>query len=156
MAFINMFGSTLGASTAWGHGRERGEARVSAWALTPSTTAAARARARTHDGLRLRRRTQGGGQVQGGEEVGRLGTGERGVQRAEGSASNGGARLAEGPPQPGGQAGGLQRDGRKAAKFKPAAPSLEMLLASDYGDGMDAITVDAAAQALERLLGQGR
>ena len=49
----------------------------------------------------------------------------------------------------------LQRDARKAAKFKPAARRLEMLVASDYGDGMDAITVDAADRALEQLLGQG-
>ena len=49
----------------------------------------------------------------------------------------------------------LQRDARKAAKFKPAARRLEMLAASDYGDEMKAISIDAADGALQRLLGQG-
>ncbi len=48
----------------------------------------------------------------------------------------------------------LQRDARKAAKFKPAARRLEMLAASDYGDEMKAISIDAADGALQRLLGQ--
>ena len=48
----------------------------------------------------------------------------------------------------------LQRDARKAAKFKPAARRLEMLAASDYGGEMKAISIDAADGALQRLLGQ--
>jgi ADP-heptose:LPS heptosyltransferase len=46
----------------------------------------------------------------------------------------------------------LQKDRRKAAKFRPAAQRLEVLVAEDYGGGMDALPVDSAAQALERLL----
>ena len=46
----------------------------------------------------------------------------------------------------------LQRDRRKAAKFKPAAARLEMLVAEDYGDSMAALPLDAAAAALETLL----
>jgi ADP-heptose:LPS heptosyltransferase len=48
----------------------------------------------------------------------------------------------------------LQRDARKAAKFKPAAQSLEMLVAEDYGDSMAALPLDAAERALEKLLEQ--
>ncbi len=48
----------------------------------------------------------------------------------------------------------LQRDRRKAAKFKPAARRLEVLIAQDYGDSMAALPLDVAAQALERLLEQ--
>jgi len=46
----------------------------------------------------------------------------------------------------------LQRDRRKAVKFRPAAQQLEVLVAEDYGGGMEALPVDSAAQALERLL----
>lgn len=46
----------------------------------------------------------------------------------------------------------LQRDRRKAAKFKPAASRLEMLIAEDYGETMVALPLDAAAAALETLL----
>jgi len=46
----------------------------------------------------------------------------------------------------------LQRDARKAAKFKPAAQRLELLTAQDYGDSMAALPLDAAARALETLL----
>ncbi len=46
----------------------------------------------------------------------------------------------------------LQRDARKAAKFKPAAQRLEMLVAQDYGDSMAALPLDAAERALEKLL----
>lgn len=46
----------------------------------------------------------------------------------------------------------LQRDRRKAVKFRPAAQRLEVLLAEDYGGGMDALPVDSVTQALERLL----
>jgi ADP-heptose:LPS heptosyltransferase len=46
----------------------------------------------------------------------------------------------------------LQRDARKASKFKPAARRLEMLVASDYGEEMAAISVQAARQAMGRLL----
>ena len=48
----------------------------------------------------------------------------------------------------------LQRDARKAAKFKPAAQRLEMLIAQDYGESMAALPLDAAARALETLLEQ--
>jgi ADP-heptose:LPS heptosyltransferase len=46
----------------------------------------------------------------------------------------------------------LQKDKRKAVKFRPAAQRLEVLVAEDYGGGMEALPVDSAAQALERLL----
>lgn len=46
----------------------------------------------------------------------------------------------------------LQKDRRKAVKFRPAAQRLEVLVAEDYGGGMEALPVDSAAQALERLL----
>lgn len=46
----------------------------------------------------------------------------------------------------------LQRDARKAAKFKPAAQRLEMLVAEDYGDSMSALPLDVAERALETLL----
>lgn len=46
----------------------------------------------------------------------------------------------------------LQKDKRKAVKFRPAAQRLEVLVAEDYGGAMDALPVEAAAQALERLL----
>ena len=46
----------------------------------------------------------------------------------------------------------LQRDRRKAAKFRPAAQRLEMLIAEDYGDAMSALPLDAAVAALDRLL----
>jgi ADP-heptose:LPS heptosyltransferase len=46
----------------------------------------------------------------------------------------------------------LQRDARKAAKFKPAAQRLEMLVAEDYGDSMAALPLDVAERALETLL----
>jgi len=46
----------------------------------------------------------------------------------------------------------LQRDRRKAEKFRPAARRLRMLVAEDYGAGMEAITVDAADGALDALL----
>ena len=47
----------------------------------------------------------------------------------------------------------LQQSRRKAAKFRPAAQRLEMLVAEDFGEGgMAAVPVDAADAALERLL----
>ncbi|MGE5502007.1 MAG: glycosyltransferase family 9 protein, partial [Ignavibacteriales bacterium] len=46
----------------------------------------------------------------------------------------------------------LQKDRRKAVKFRPAAAKLELVVAEDYGGGMDALPVDSAAEALERLL----
>ncbi|HYG26265.1 MAG TPA: glycosyltransferase family 9 protein [Caulobacteraceae bacterium] len=46
----------------------------------------------------------------------------------------------------------LQKDKRKAVKFRPAARRLELLIAEDYGDSMEALPLDAAAEALERLL----
>lgn len=46
----------------------------------------------------------------------------------------------------------LQKDRRKAEKFRPAAKRLELLVAEDYGaDGMAALPLDAAAAALDRL-----
>ncbi len=46
----------------------------------------------------------------------------------------------------------LQQDRRKAVKFRPAAQRLEMLVAEDYGSGMSALPVDAAWQALQKLV----
>lgn len=46
----------------------------------------------------------------------------------------------------------LQQDRRKSVKFRPAAQRLEMLVAEDYGSGMDALPVDAAWAALETLV----
>ncbi len=46
----------------------------------------------------------------------------------------------------------LQRDRRKAAKFKPAAARLAMLTAEDYGDSMAALPLEAALTALDLLL----
>lgn len=46
----------------------------------------------------------------------------------------------------------LQKDARKAVKFKPAADRLEMLIAERYGEGMEALPVQAAHEALGRLL----
>lgn len=46
----------------------------------------------------------------------------------------------------------LQQDRRKAAKFRPAAQRLEMLVAEDYGSGMGALPVDAAWDALQKLV----
>ena len=46
----------------------------------------------------------------------------------------------------------LQKDLRKAIKFKPAAERLELLVAQAYGEGMAALPVEAAEQALESLI----
>jgi ADP-heptose:LPS heptosyltransferase len=46
----------------------------------------------------------------------------------------------------------LQKDRRKAVKFRPAARKLELLVAEDYGSGMDALPLDPVTEALERLL----
>lgn len=46
----------------------------------------------------------------------------------------------------------LQKNRRKALKFRPAADQLELLIAEDYGDRMDALPLDAVDEALERLL----
>lgn len=46
----------------------------------------------------------------------------------------------------------LQQDRRKSVKFRPAAQRLEMLVAEDYGSGMDALPVDAAWAVLEKLV----
>lgn len=46
----------------------------------------------------------------------------------------------------------LQKDRRKAVKFRPAARKLELLIAEDYGSGMDALPLDPVTDALERLL----
>jgi ADP-heptose:LPS heptosyltransferase len=48
----------------------------------------------------------------------------------------------------------LQKDRRKAVKFRPAADRLEMLVAEDYGDGMTAIPLEAVEAALSRLMAQ--
>ncbi|WP_454716240.1 glycosyltransferase family 9 protein [Caulobacter segnis] len=46
----------------------------------------------------------------------------------------------------------LQQDRRKSVKFRPAAQRLEMLVAEDYGSGMGALPVDAAWDALQKLV----
>jgi ADP-heptose:LPS heptosyltransferase len=46
----------------------------------------------------------------------------------------------------------LQKDRRKAVKFRPGARRLEVLVAEDYGGGMDALPLEPVAEALERLL----
>ena len=46
----------------------------------------------------------------------------------------------------------LQKDRRKAVKFRPAAQHLEMLVAEDYGEGMAALPLDAVQTALDRLI----
>ena len=46
----------------------------------------------------------------------------------------------------------LQKDRRKAVKFRPAARRLELVVAEDYGSAMDALPIAAAQDALERLL----
>ena len=46
----------------------------------------------------------------------------------------------------------LQQDRRKSVKFRPAAQQLEMLVAEDYGSGMGALPVDAAWDALQKLV----
>lgn len=46
----------------------------------------------------------------------------------------------------------LQKEARKAVKFRPAAARLEMLVAEDYGDGMAALPSAAVEAALARLL----
>jgi ADP-heptose:LPS heptosyltransferase len=46
----------------------------------------------------------------------------------------------------------LQKDARKAVKFRPAAAKLEMLVAGDYGDDMTALPSDAVEAALARLM----
>jgi ADP-heptose:LPS heptosyltransferase len=46
----------------------------------------------------------------------------------------------------------LQTDRRRAAKFRPAAQRLEVLVAEDYGTAMSDLPIDAVDSALERLL----
>lgn len=46
----------------------------------------------------------------------------------------------------------LQKDARKAVKFRPAAARLEMLVAGDYGDDMSALPSEAVQAALARLM----
>jgi len=46
----------------------------------------------------------------------------------------------------------LQKDARKAVKFRPAAARLEMLVAGDYGDDMAALPSSAVEAALARLM----
>jgi ADP-heptose:LPS heptosyltransferase len=46
----------------------------------------------------------------------------------------------------------LQQDHRKAAKFRPAARHLELLVAEDYGQAMDALPLEAVDAALQRLI----
>jgi ADP-heptose:LPS heptosyltransferase len=45
----------------------------------------------------------------------------------------------------------LQKNRRKAVKFRPAAQRLEMLVAEDYGDDMAALPLEAVEAALSRL-----
>jgi len=46
----------------------------------------------------------------------------------------------------------LQKDHRKAVKFRPAARRLELLVAEDYGQDMAALPLDAVDAALQRLI----
>jgi len=46
----------------------------------------------------------------------------------------------------------LQKDHRKAVKFRPAARRLELLVAEDYGQDMAALPLDAVEAALQRLI----
>jgi ADP-heptose:LPS heptosyltransferase len=46
----------------------------------------------------------------------------------------------------------LQKDHRKAVKFRPAAEHLELLVAEDYGHGMAALPLDVVDAALQRLI----
>ena len=48
----------------------------------------------------------------------------------------------------------LQKDARKAVKFRPAAVRLEMLVAGDYGDVMAALPSEAVEAALARLMSE--
>jgi len=49
----------------------------------------------------------------------------------------------------------LQKDHRKAVKFRPAARRLELLVAEDYGQDMAALPLDAVDAALQRLIAGG-
>ena len=46
----------------------------------------------------------------------------------------------------------LQQDRRKAAKFRPAAARLELLVAEDYGQDMAALPLDVVDATLQRLI----
>lgn len=46
----------------------------------------------------------------------------------------------------------LQKDARKAVKFRPAAARLEMLVAADYGEDMAALPSEAVEASLARLM----
>jgi ADP-heptose:LPS heptosyltransferase len=46
----------------------------------------------------------------------------------------------------------LQKDHRKAVKFRPAAQRLELLIAEDYGDDMAALPLEVVDAALQRLI----
>jgi ADP-heptose:LPS heptosyltransferase len=46
----------------------------------------------------------------------------------------------------------LQKTHRKAVKFRPAAQHLELLVAEDYGQDMDALPLDVVEAALQRLI----
>jgi ADP-heptose:LPS heptosyltransferase len=46
----------------------------------------------------------------------------------------------------------LQKDHRKAIKFRPAARRLELLVAEDYGQDMAALPLDVVDAALQRLI----
>lgn len=46
----------------------------------------------------------------------------------------------------------LQKDHRKAVKFRPAAQRLELLVAEDYGRDMAALPLDGVDAALQRLI----
>ncbi|KQY26087.1 heptosyltransferase [Caulobacter sp. Root1455] len=46
----------------------------------------------------------------------------------------------------------LQKDHRKAVKFRPAARRLELLVAEDYGQGMAALPLDVVDAALQHLI----
>jgi ADP-heptose:LPS heptosyltransferase len=46
----------------------------------------------------------------------------------------------------------LQKNHRKAVKFRPAAQHLELLVAEDYGQDMAALPLDVVDEALQRLI----
>jgi hypothetical protein len=46
----------------------------------------------------------------------------------------------------------LQKDRRKAVKFRPSAQRLSVLIAEDYGQDMSALPLDVVQTALDALL----
>jgi hypothetical protein len=48
----------------------------------------------------------------------------------------------------------LQKDHRRAVKFRPAAARLRLLVAEDFGADMAALPLESAWSALQDLLGE--